>query len=180
MRRLVAGISSSLVIAIVGCNDAGPPPAAPATAPATAAAPVTTVFVDSGPVTAVASTDPPPTPVAPATATPGDSGADFYSCTVDSDCIAVPRVGCCPTGHKEAVNKQSADTYKNSFVCEKTRRICPMYRILDRRQPVCGTTSHKCELMMPDQIACSGAGPDVHACPTGFRCDANGHCASNP
>jgi hypothetical protein len=174
MRSLAAVLSLSLVLAAVACNDAGPPPVAPATA----TAPVTTVLVDAGPMTAtssVAESDPPATP-----ASPGDGGGDFYSCGVDSDCVAVPKVGCCPNGSMEAVNKQSVDAYRASFVCGKTRHICPMYRLLERRRPLCGNASHRCEMVPPDQVVCNGTGPNVHACLTGTQCDSTGHCAPSP
>jgi hypothetical protein len=180
MRRLRAGIV--LLSAATACNSSGAPPSAPTGA----AAPVTTVALEGGPVASVAAADPPASPTSSASAAspsgasnatgPSDGGGDFYACNVDSDCVAVPKVGCCPTGHQEAVNKQSVSSYESSFVCEMKRRICPMYRILDKRQPLCGSTSHKCEMVSPEQIACGGTGSSSHACLGGFRCDSGGHC----
>jgi len=173
MHRLVALASWVFVVAIAGCNDGGPPPTSPAPI---AADPVTTVVVDGGPMTsattAVAAEDPPANP-----ASSGDGGADFASCSVDSDCVAVARVGCCKNGWKEAVNKQSVGAYNASFVCEKKRRICPQYRIVDRREAVCASDPHKCQMVAPAQITCSGSGPSAHACPSGTQCDGTGHCA---
>jgi hypothetical protein len=181
MRRFSAAVSCSLFLA--ACNDAGPPPAVPST---TATAPVTTVVIDAGaPATTAASGEvPPPPPATPPTASSaspaGDANADFFSCGADSDCAAVAKVGCCQNGYLEAVNKQSASAYRASFVCDKKRPICPMYRIADKRLPVCESTSHKCEMLAPDQFTCSGGGPNVHACASGSKCDASGHCAASP
>ena len=176
MRRIAGVAWSSLVLAAIGCNDGGPPPVTPA-----GTAPLTTVVVDAGPMTAassaVAASDPPATPASDAS---GDGGADFYSCSVDADCVAVARASCCPNGMLEAVSKQSVDAYKASVTCGKGRRICPMYRVMDKRVAICGNASKRCEMVQPDQIACGGAGPNVHACPSGSQCDGTGHCAPKP
>lgn len=176
MSRFGALVPCSLITFAVACNDAGPPPVAPATM---AAAPVTTVVIDAGPTTGASPT---PTPVTAGSGAGagGDGGVDFYACAADSDCTAVAKVGCCQNGFLEGVNKKFADAYRASFVCEKKRPICPMYRIVDKRQPICGTTSHRCELLQPDQITCNGSGPDVHACANGSQCDSGGHCTPTP
>jgi hypothetical protein len=174
--RFAALASWSFVMAAVACNDGGPPPAAPTSV----AAPITTVVIDAGAMAAtsgVASSEPPATP---ATAASGDGGADYYSCSVDADCVAVDKASCCPNGWLEAVNKQSVDAYKASITCGKGRRICPMYRVMDKRVPLCGSSSHRCEMVQPEQIACGGTGPTVHACPSGAQCDGTGHCAGKP
>jgi hypothetical protein len=153
-----------------------------------AAAPVTTVVVDAGAMTAASTADaatPPPAPVGSASgqgnaSTGADAGPDFYSCATDSDCTAVAKVGCCQNGFLEAVNKQSAEAYRASFVCDKKRPICPMYRILDKRVPLCESSTHRCELVQPEQIGCGGTGPNVHACAAGYKCDAAGHCVATP
>jgi hypothetical protein len=183
MRRFSAALSCSLLLA--ACNDAGLPPAAP---PTMAAAPVTTVVLDAGAAatTAASAEVPTPAPTAPPAASSasanagGDANPDFFACNTDSDCTAVAKVGCCQNGYLEAVNKQSASAYRASFVCGQKRPICPMYRITDKRLPVCGSTSHKCELLRPDQFTCSGSGPSVHACASGLTCDAGGHCTPAP
>ena len=159
----------ALTTAALACTDKAQHPATPTTM---------IVALDGGAststTTSVAASDAPASP-----AIAGDSGPDYYSCSVDSDCVAVPRAGCCPTGHKEAVNKQSVDAYKASVVCEG-RRMCPQYRVLDRRLPFCSNDSHKCEMVQPDQIVCGGAGPNPHACPSGSQCDGTGHGAAKP
>jgi len=138
---------------------------------------------------AACTSDAPPTPatpagqgdrtaaVTPALAVTADAG-DFYSCASDSDCIAVPRVGCCFNGGMEAVNKSSADAYKASFTCDKPNPICPQYRRIDRRQPEC-SDAKRCEMVKIDAIVC-GAN---HQCPQGSTCQASdggtGSCAVN-
>jgi hypothetical protein len=68
-------------------------------------------------------------------------------CAADSDCVAVPRNGCCNNGYKEAVNAASVAAYQASFVCPEPHPICPMFRIRDDRVPVCNVTTHLCELV---------------------------------
>ena len=172
-------VSSLLCFVATACTDSGPPPASPSptttvVAPASPPPPVAAAAPTDTPppATSVAASDPPPAP-----ASVVDAGPDFFSCSADSDCVAVQTAGCCPTGRKEAVNKQSTDAYAASVPCEKKHRICPMYRVLDRRVPVCGNTSHKCEMVQPNEIPC-GSGAGGRACPSGSTCDANGHCAA--
>ncbi len=88
-------------------------------------------------------------------ATPGtaatldaDAGAAtaFQACQSDSDCVAVPRVGCCHNGWKEAVNVAQKDAYAASFTCQ-TRPLCPMYIIRDMRVPRCDLHAHLCGMV---------------------------------
>ena len=177
MRSVVA--LALFVSASHACNDGTPQPATP---------PIIAVTLEGGAptraqgeVAAVAASDPPPTPTAtPSAASAGDAGADFYSCAMDSDCVAVPKATCCPNGYLEAVNKQSVEAYRSSVVCERRHRVCPQFRVLDRRQALCGNESHKCEMTQPDRIVCNGPGPNPHSCPNGTRCDGAGHCAAGP
>jgi hypothetical protein len=149
MRSVV--LFSALVSIAHGCNDGTPPPASPTTI---------AVVLDGGTTTATAgaaASDPPPaapTPATPASAataalSPVDAAPDFYSCGVDSDCVAVPKANCCPTGSLEAVNKQSVDAYRSSLVCEKKHRMCPQFRVLDRRVARCDASTRKCEMVPP-------------------------------
>jgi hypothetical protein len=179
-----AVLVSALLAIVHGCNDGTPPPASPTTI---------AVVLEGGTTTAtagVAASDPPATPAplttsaGTASAAPpgsaGDAGPDFYACGVDSDCVAVPKANCCPTGALEAVNKQSVDAYRSSLVCEKKHRMCPQFRMLDRRVALCDTDARKCEMVQPAQITCNAAGPNPHACPGGMHCDASGHCTASP
>jgi hypothetical protein len=82
-------------------------------------------------------------------ATPdADAGAAtaFQACQGDSDCVAVPRVGCCHNGWKEAVNVAQKDAYAASFTCQ-TRPLCPMYIIRDTRIPRCDLNTHLCGMV---------------------------------
>jgi hypothetical protein len=164
MRSLAPALLCSLLFAPAACSNGTPPAATPMTV---------TLPGDGGVETTasgVAADD--PTPASP------DGGPDFYSCNIDSDCVAVAKASCCPNGFLEAVNKQSTDAYKNAFACEKRRRLCPQFRILDKRQAVCGNESHRCEMIRPDRIVCNGTGPNPHSCPSGLQCDSTGHCAA--
>jgi hypothetical protein len=176
MSRIGALLSCGLV-AILGACDKGPPATSAASPAQIGAEPVTQVVIDGGATASAA-----PTEVAaedsPDPATPTDGGPSFTSCSVDSDCVAVARVGCCKNGWMTSVNKQSVDAYNASFVCEKKRRICPQYRIVDRRQPICVNESHTCQMLAPTQVTCGGGGPNPHKCGAGTRCDATGHCAA--
>jgi hypothetical protein len=82
---------------------------------------------------------------------------------------------------RAAVNKQSVEAYRGSVQCVKEglrrHRMCPQYRVLDRRISVCGNDTHRCEMRPPEKVQCAGTGPDVHACPPGSACDSGGHCA---
>ncbi len=106
----------------------------------------------------------------------------WYACNQDSDCTAVERVGCCPNGINEAVNKHHATDYENSFVCQ-THQMCPLYVILDTRQPECNLGTNRCEMVDIDKIACGGFTMHPHSCPSGYTCqlpsnipDAPGKC----
>ncbi len=76
-----------------------------------------------------------------------DNGADagnaqYRGCKQDSDCVAVPRVGCCNNGWLEAVSATQKDAYAKSFVCPTPRPMCPMYIVHDTRTPKCDPGSH--------------------------------------
>jgi hypothetical protein len=95
----------------------------------------------------------------------------WESCNVDSDCEAVPQVGCCNNGYKAAVNKHHVTAYEDSFTCPPPKPFCPLYVILDTRQPECNTGSHTCEMVAIDSISCGGFTANPHVCPSGYECD---------
>jgi hypothetical protein len=107
---------------------------------------------------------------------------EFYACKVDSDCVAVPKVGCCNNGYKEAVNAKSTDAYAKSFVCPTPNAMCAQFLVNDNRAPECSAETGKCELVAIDKIACGALHTNPHACPTGYRCvlpktpDVPGRC----
>lgn len=110
----------------------------------------------------------------------------WESCNVDSDCEAVPQVGCCNNGYKAAVNKHHVTAYEDSFTCPPPKPFCPLFVILDTRQPECNNTSHTCEMVAIDQISCGGFVANHHACPSGYDCsgasnpDLPGKCSATP
>jgi hypothetical protein len=109
-------------------------------------------------------------------------GADFFACNVDSDCVAVPRAGCCNNGYKEAVNKSEVAAYDAANACANPHPICPLYVINDTRVAECNFQSHECEMIDPAAIHCGGFINPSHQCPAGFTCqlghipDAGGTC----
>ena len=144
----VLGSSSPFASA---CSDTTPP----------AVAPITTVMLDGGVgmTAAVMPVDPPDGGVDGAQeSAEAPSSGDFASCSTDSDCVRVPRNGCCNNGFMEAVNKNQVDAYKASFTCGR-RRPCPMFRIREMRVPQCSVATHKCVLVVPDGGAPGFAAP---------------------
>jgi hypothetical protein len=143
---LALAFSLALVMACAKTSDNPPVVTAPT---ASAGAPAAT---DSAAVvTSATAASPPPeagTPVSTAATDVPDAGATaaFQACQADSDCVAVPRVGCCNNGWKEAVNASQKDAYAASFTCAK-RRPCPMYIIRDMRVPKCDPGTHLCQMV---------------------------------
>lgn len=76
---------------------------------------------------------------------------DFVSCNVDRECVAVPRVQCCPNGILEAVNASKVDAYKQANVCKNMPILCPQHIILDTRVAQCNTVAKKCEMVVANQ-----------------------------
>ena len=90
--------------------------------------------------------------IAPADASTASSDEDggvparFRACSADSDCIAVPRVGCCHNGWKEAVATSQMNAYAASFVCPDPHPVCAMYLIRDAREPQCDRATRLCRM----------------------------------
>jgi hypothetical protein len=113
-----------------------------------------------------------------------DLKAGVYACSVDSDCVAISKGGCCPEGWKVAVNKSKVKTYDANHVCNE-QIVCPMYVVDDTRVAECNTGTHKCQMIEPENIRCGGFTTNPHKCPKGYTCEANkipdvpGDCVAN-
>ncbi len=112
----------------------------------------TTPEASSAPLASTASSDASASLDASSTATGNDTGNDtsaparFRGCRADTDCVAVPRVGCCHNGRMEAVAASQKDAYSASFVCPEAHPVCPMFLIRDTREPRCDGTTGLCTL----------------------------------
>jgi hypothetical protein len=150
--------------AAVTAPTAGPAPSAASVAP------------DAASVPPVAAAEPPPAMDSGAEEAP-DSGAlaQFRACTLDSDCVAVDRVGCCHNGWKEAVASSQAPAYEKSFTCPQAHPMCPMYIVRDARVPLCDNGAHLCTMTRPEDVACGGFIRNKHTCPTGLHCQLAKH-----
>lgn len=121
--------------------------------PAAVTAPTTSATVAESPAASA--------PVAPvATAVPAGSAsvassaddglpAQYRTCGGDVDCLAVPITGCCPHGYLTAINPSQKDAYERDYACNKTRPICPQFRVRDTRVARCNLTAHLCEMIKP-------------------------------
>ena len=70
------------------------------------------------------------------------------SCSVDADCVAVPRGGCCSNGYNEAVNKHHTKAYENASKCKLfPHPMCPMFMIHDTRVAECNTGTKQCQMI---------------------------------
>lgn len=77
------------------------------------------------------------------------SQLDYLTCTVDSDCVAVPKAGCCNNGYKDAVNKDKIEAYRAANACKLRSVMCPQFIIEDKRIAGCNRQSHQCEMVEP-------------------------------
>src|SRR6476659_946281 len=112
MRQLT--ILAALALVGFGCKEGAPPPSGPQTTTVTLAATDGGMTVGDARAPVPASSGAPsatasgaPASGAPASGAAGADAApsDFYACAATPDCVAVPKVGCCNNGYKEAVNK---------------------------------------------------------------------------
>jgi len=67
----------------------------------------------------------------------------------------------------EAIAATQVDAYKASFTCPPPRPMCPMYMVLETRQPECNDKK-LCEMVPIEKIQCGG--PAKHKCPDGYAC----------
>ena len=99
------------------------------------------------------------------------AGEQYRACKVDADCIAVQRVGCCPSGLKEAVASTQKAAYAQSFKCPEVHPICGGVRHFDDpRAPLCDNATHLCNMVRPEEIHCGGFIANAHHCPQGYAC----------
>ena len=142
--------AAALALAACAKTSENPPvvtaPVASATAGAVASAgPVASSPVSPGPSPSASAAPPGETMGA---ADDADAGSpQFRACQADSDCIAVPKVGCCHNGWMFAVNGSQKDAYAQSFTCPQPRPMCPMYIVHDTRVPRCDAPTHLCTMV---------------------------------
>lgn len=196
---LLAVVSVVSAAACVEESQTPPPVNAPTTASATVP-PGASPSATAAPTTSPSATAPSPSAEgAPDAAAPsqadtgtqlgavdGGAPAQFRACTMDSDCAAVPRAGCCRNGWMEAVAVSQKDAYAKAEKCSEPHPICPMYIVQDKRVALCDNATHLCTMTPPDQISCGGFIRNQHHCPAGYQCklpkmpDVGGKCVQKP
>src|SRR5207237_3184953 len=103
----------------------------------------------------------------------------IFACKIDSDCVAVEKVGCCHNGYLEAVNKDQKEKYLHSFVCTE-QIMCPQFLVHDTRLAQCNLGTNKCEMVEIDKISCGGFTRNPHGCPAGYDCVMTRHVPDAP
>ena len=100
------------------------------------------------------------------------------ACSVDSDCVAVARGGCCNNGFNEAVNKRQTRAYANATKCTANPRpMCPQFLVNDTRVAQCDGGTKQCKMIGIEDIKCGGFIMNAHQCPSGTTCS---HIGVNP
>ncbi len=108
---------------------------------------------------------------------------DFTSsCHVDADCVVVAK-NCCTNLGNTSVLQGDEQAYRDSLHCPSPQ-ICPLIMTRnDHGTAECNVGTHKCEYVLPADVACGGRSLNPHACPTGFSCqgpqllvDGQGKC----
>jgi hypothetical protein len=98
-------------------------------------------------------------------------GQSLTACHVDSDCVAIPRGGCCSNGLLAAVNKREVRAYEEATKCTANPRpACPSIFVHDTRVALCDSTAKRCKMVAPEDIDCGGLVADPHRCPAGLEC----------
>ena len=105
---------------------------------------------------------------------------DFYSCTVDADCVKTYE-GCCAITTYTAVVKGTEAAYHASLGCAP-HPICPAIAVRPTDdQPEC--IANQCALVKPVEIVCGVRTSNPHVCPAAYKCageklasDGGGHC----
>lgn len=116
-----------------------------------------------------------------------DIKKSITACSVDADCVAVPRGGCCQNGYLEAVNKHHTKAYENASKCTlNPRPMCPLFMIRDTRVAQCDSAASQCKMVAIDEIGCGAFSRNSHQCPSGYSCshvgvnpDAGGKCVND-
>jgi hypothetical protein len=122
-----------------------------------------------------------PADLATAAATATSDDAALYTCVLDSDCVAVTAApGCCDNGRKTAVAAEQVEAWDRANACVPTRRICPMYKMLDKRVPECDDATHRCVMVAPEDVRCDGFRRNAHQCPDGYACNFEQHVSDVP
>jgi hypothetical protein len=103
--------------------------------------------------------------------------ASVTACSVDSDCVAVVRGGCCTTGIKDAVNKDQLDAYREETACSAPTAVCAAIQVQDNRVAQCDTAAKRCTMVHVEDIQCGAFSRNSHECPSGFSCS---HAGINP
>ncbi len=84
------------------------------------------------------------------------------------------------------MNKDQASAYAaDPLICPAV--MCPLACVLETRVAQCNTSTNKCEMIQPGDIACGGHTIHPHSCPAGYACegaglpvDAPGQCVPTP
>jgi hypothetical protein len=156
-----------------GSAGAGTAPASGSAASVSAGAPIASAAANDAGANTGGPTD--MGAAAPGGAADAGAAAQFRACTLDSDCVAVDRVGCCHNGWKEAVAAGQKDAYAKSFTCPEANPMCPMYLVRDPRVPLCDNAAHLCTMTRPEDVACGGFIRNKHVCPSGYHCQLSKH-----
>jgi len=116
----------------------------------------------------------------------GGISPDLIACARNTDCVAVPRGGCCHNGWLDAVNAQKTEAYRQATRCVVRNVMCTHLMVNDMRVPRCSPASHQCEMVPPEKTSCGGIAGPANACPQGYTCvttskkpDASGTCKKN-
>lgn len=104
---------------------------------------------------------------------------DFTSCTLDSDCVAVPASGCCGPGAWVSVNRSSAAAYASTG-CDDRTLTCPQIILVGPRVPECDNATHVCAMVAVSSIACGGFVRNTHRCPEDYLCVHRNRIADLP
>ena len=78
-----------------------------------------------------------------------DKAEDYYACTADSDCIAIPEESCCQNGYKAAVNRNRVAAYRAANACKLSNPLCPHLMVNDTRVARCDHATHQCRMVRP-------------------------------